>query len=210
MLCSAANEVEEGLYVFARAETGHIDLVAKGIGEGVRHALAHADAKGGIGGGVNSGAKIGKDVFVRVDVTVAVAPAGVGAPVLLSAPFAPGVESHHIGPYLEYVSRVGEVHHIGRVAPCRPHIHFEPHKIAPLPETFAVTVELEEFQVHKPALDAESLDGTASDARERRRDVSLDIVAGVEVPVHDVHYWRGINSHRLEQRLSGRIVYGVV
>ena len=45
MLCSAANEVEEGLDVFARAEAGHIDLVAKGIGEGVRHALAHADAK---------------------------------------------------------------------------------------------------------------------------------------------------------------------
>ena len=96
-------------------------------------------------------------------VVLAVAAAGVGAVVLLAHRLANLVEGYHIGPNLEDVGAVGEVHHIGRVASRRAHIHFQAHIVALLAQTGAVAVQLEELQVHETALDAEGLHRTAAD-----------------------------------------------
>ena len=143
-------------------------------------------------------------------IRVGIATGGVSAIILVTEIFAPLVEGHHIGPDLVDVGRVGVVHHIGRVAARRAHVHFQTDVVAFAAEPFTVAVQLEELQVDETAGRAEGLDGAAADTGQFGRNGLVDPVSGVEVPVDDVHNRLREHGVVFKDRLQAGIVDGVV
>ena len=110
----------------------------------------------------------------------------------------------HVRPDLVHVDAVGVIHHIGRAAARRAHIHLERDDLPFLAEV-TVAVEAEKFKMDEAALYAERRDGSPAFAAHFLGQRLADVKDAVLLFVDDVHQRARRHVARFENGLSRRV-----